>query len=660
MYLTMKKNLITLLAILSLSVAKTQTWSEDFSSCPISGLPTGWAEINVDRLAVNSSLSSFNFGNRAWVLRENDAKDLLHGRCMISTSRYGTSGTSNDWLVTPSFKVPVNAVIQWEALAKNPKWADGYEVLISTAGTNTTDFTTSLMTVAAENSSWTTRFLDLSSYAGQIVNIAFVNNSSDKYILLLDNVKVLVPELNDGKVSDVAGLKNYLTASSDHVISGTFISEGLSPANNAVLNYQVNNGPTETQIITFSTPLNYGQAYKYSFASHAKALVGANQVKVWVSGVNNVNEVNSVNDTAYASFYVASKTVPRNALIEEWSSSSCEPCAELAVTEGYDALLNSYNPNKGGNLCVVKYQMNWPDLTNDPSYSEQCWNRRGHYDLWAIPMVIANGTTTLWNHNQAEIDAAIAVPAYADITATLAAIGSTNASASTTLAASATITPYVSFPSNSPLRVFQVITQHAYTYSAAITLQKDYYHVMRKMNPDAWGTPTVVTDGVPFVVNFNHVASTAPCDPTPAQQSFNFWTSGTLTPNDIVYEYVVFLQDTTNNEVLQASSWTASVTIPGVSPSVGIHELSDIGQISVYPNPAKEYAVVSVEIEKSALVEVSIFNGEGKQVYANRKTSLGSGKHNLKINTSEFATGNYNITINLNGEILNKQLVITK
>lgn len=649
----MKKKSIVLLSIFTLSFASAQTWSENFSFCSVPGLSAGWA-------GANAGTVSFGCGTRAWESSDYHVKDPLHGTCMVSTSQKSSAGISDDWLITPSFSVPVNAAMQWEDLTQNQRWADGYRVLISTTGTNTANFTTCLMTVESEKSIWTTRFMDLSDYAGQTVNIAFVNNSSDRCLLLLDNVKVFAPELNDGRVSEIAGLLGYIAEAGNQNISGTFVSAGVAPTRNAVLNYQLNNGPVVTEKVDFATPLNYGETYHYSFNTRAITVVGPNKIKVWVSSVNNVNEGNFVNDTAYASFVVASKTVPRNGLIEEFSSSSCEPCAELAVTEGFDTLLNSYNPNKGGNLCVVKYQMNWPDFTNDPSYSEQCWNRRGHYDLWAIPWAIANGTTTMQNHNQTEIDAAIAVPAYADITATLAAIGSTNASANTTLAASATITPYVSFPSNSPLRVFQVITQHAYTYSAAITLQKDYYHVMRKMNPDAWGTPTVVTDGVPFVVNFNHIASTAPCDPTPAQQSFNFWTSGTITPNDIVYEYVVFLQDTTNNQVLQASSWTASVTIPDVSPSVGIHQQSACSKTSVYPNPAKEYAVVSVEIEKLTLVEVTIFNGEGKQVYTNRKTSLGSGKHDLKINTSEFAKGNYNITINLNGEILNKQLIITK
>lgn len=655
----MKKKLITFLTIAALSHSYGQAWSEDFSSCTIPGLPSGWVEVNLDGLTVNSQLNSFNFGNKAWVsLTHNNP---AYAKCIVSTSWYSNPGTSNDWVITPSFSVPANAVLKWDAFAGDATYADGYNVMLSTTGTNVANFTTNLLSVSAENATWTTRSVNLNAFAGQVVNIAFVNNSNDMLFLVLDNISVLVPSMNDGKVAGISGLTRYMAGAGGQNISGTFESEGYSPANNAVLNYNVNNGPVVTQVMNFPTPLGYGQTSNFSFSTPANLSLGTNKIKVWVTQVNNVNEINTTNDTAYTYVYVASTTKPRKALMEEWTSSTCAPCAQLNVTNGFDALINNNNPNKGGNFCVVKYQMNWPNPGNDPSYNDHGYARRAHYNVTGIPYAVLNGRTEMTNHTQAEIDAAIADSAFADITATLSAKGSTNAAANTTISASATITPYVTILNNSPLRVFQVIMQSSYTYTSAATIQKEYHHVMRKMNPNGWGTPTVVTDGTPFVVNFSHLAPSAPIDPTPAQLSFNSWTTNTLTPKDIVYEYVVFLQDTVSNHILQTASWTASVAVPtNTTSSVGIHEHSSVGQISVYPNPAKEYAVVSIEIEKSSLVEISIFNMEGKQVYTNKSTTLNGGKHDLKINTSEFATGNYSIRLNLNGEILNEKLVVTK
>lgn len=655
----MKKILITLLAIVCLSHLYAQTWSEDFTSSPAPNIPTSWSQVNVDGLTVSSQLSSYNFGNKAWIILT--LNDPAHGKAIVSTSYYSPSGISNDWAITPSFSVPANAMLKWQGLAADASYPDGYQVVLSTTGTNVANFTTTLLTVSAENATWTTRSVNLSAYAGQIANIAFVNNSNDKFLLALDNISVFVPSMDDGKVAGISGLTRYMTGAGSQTITGTFESEGYGPANNAVLNYKVNNGPVVTQVMNFPAPLNYGQTFNYSFSTPASLSLGANKINVWVTKVNNVNETNTTNDTAYTYVYVASITKPRKALIEEWSSSTCAPCAQLNVTNGFDALLNNNNPNKGGNLCVIKYQMNWPDPGNDPSYNDHGNARRAHYGVTGIPYAKLNGRTEMTNHTQAEIDAAVAEPAFADITATLSAKGSTNTAATTTIAASATITPYVSIPNNSPLRVFQSIIQSSYNYNSATTLQKNYFHVMRKMNPDGWGTPTIVNDGTPFVVNFTHLASNAPIDPTPAQLSFNSWTTNTLTPKDIVYEYVVFLQDTVSNHILQTASWTATVAVPtNTTSSVGIRELSGVGQINVYPNPAKDYAVVSVEIVSPVRVEISIFNVEGKLVYTNKSTSLTAGKHDLKINTSEFAPGNYNIQLNFNGEILNEKLMVTQ
>ncbi len=52
------------------------------------------------------------------------------------------------------------------------------------------DFTVQLYSTTAENSTWTSREVALGAYAGQTVRIAFVNNSNDMYVLLVDNIKV--------------------------------------------------------------------------------------------------------------------------------------------------------------------------------------------------------------------------------------------------------------------------------------------------------------------------------------------------------------------------------------------------------------------------------------------------------------------------------------
>lgn len=662
----MKKQLLAL-AILTSGMASAQVWSENFNSTVPNALPLGWTQNNVDGNTVVTNINNtWNFGTNAWV-SWNYTGDP-HGKVAASTSWYNPAGISDDWLITPQFTVPANAVIEWEGYAVEQGYQDGYQVKISTTGTAVVDFNANptLLTVAQENITWTNRSLSLNTYSGQTVYIAFINNSNDKNRLYLDNFEVLVPAGDDGSVVEITSLSRYMAGAGNQNIAGTFLSKGSNVANNAELNFSVNNGTPVTETKVFSPGLNYGQTANYSFTGQANLSVGMNKIKVWVSKVNGVPEVNFNNDTAYATVYVSSQSAVRSVLIEEWSSSTCAPCA--ALNANFDPLLNSNNPNTGGIVNVIKYQVNWPSPGNDPSYNAHCLSRRAHYDVNAAPTTIIDGKTEMQNHTQAEIDAAKLEPAFADITATLSANGSTNTTAATTLVATATITPYLTITANSPLRIYQAIVQKSYHYTtnpASIT-QHDFFHVMRKMNPDGWGTPVNVTSGTPIVVNFNFNVNSVVIDPTPAQMSFNSWTSvgvSPKTPSEIEYEYVVFVQDTISNDIIQSGSWTSTVSVPATptpTSTVGMKEITSMNAVDIYPNPTKDFAALSINLVKAATVDVTIIDVAGKVVYSNKGAGLTEGEHKMKINTEEFASGTYQVMINTGNTVLKEKLIVTK
>lgn len=651
----MKKLLLSALAIAVTGMVNAQTWSEDFSSVTPTALPSGWSQNNVDGLTTATNVAAWNFGNNAWV-SWNFAADPSHGNIVVSTSWYTPAGTSNDWLITPQFNVPANSVLEWQATAYQGGFQDGYLVKISTTGTATTDFTTTLLTVAAENVGWTTRGINLSAYAGQPVYIAFINNSNDKNRLYMDNFKVFVPPSEDGAVVSITGLNRYQATTSQN-IAGSFKTFGYNNVTNAVLNYKINGNSVVTQTMNFATPLTYGQSGNYSFTTPGTLALGANLVKVWVTAVNGVSETNFVNDTAYAVVYVASKSVTRKLLIEEWSSSTCAPCANLNVN--FDPLLNN-SPNDANtdasDVAVIKYQVNWPSPGNDPSYNNHGKARVDHYEIDAAPTTIMNGRIEMTAHSQAEINTNKALPAFADITPTIKVTGpkAPLVAGVSTIVATATITPWVTV--SGPVRVHQAILQSNYHYTTNTTTQKDFFHVMRKMDGNGWGVPKNLTDGTTFTVGFTYTATNSPVDPTPAQFSFNSWTTPTLTPRDIEYEYVVFLQDTLSNHVLQTASKTISVT----PLTTGIKELNADYQISVYPNPAHDYANVGIHLTNSSSVDISIYDITGKLVYDKKGDKLAAGKHEINIETATLAPGVYNVNVKTDEDVLKEKLIISK
>jgi hypothetical protein len=631
----MKKQLLAI-AILATSYANAQVWSENFSSTPTQTIPASWLQNNVDGLTVTSSLASYSFGTNAWITRDWTSFDPAHGKIVVSTSWYTPAGVANDWLITPSFTVPANSVLEWDALVTDASFADGYQVKISTTGTTVASFTTNLFTIGAENDTWTTRGLSLNTYSNQTVRLAFVNNSNDKDRLALDNITVKVPQMNDGNLVSITGLNRYIVGAGNQTIAGVLKSVGYSTANSAVLNYKINNGSVMSQ--TFTLPgLSYGQTFNYSFTTPGAFALGSNNVKVWVSSVNGASEVVTTNDTAKTVVYVASVGKPRNALVEEFSSSTCNPCASLNST--FDPLLNSNNPNTGGQVNVIKYQVNWPNPGNDPSYNAHGRNRVDHYGINAAPSALTNGRTDMTAHNQAEINAAKAEVAFADATASLTMVGNV-------LTASSSFTPYVSIPTNSPLRMHQVILQQFYNYPGAVTSQKNYYHIMRKMDPNGWGLPTTVTDGVALGASFTHTVNTVT---TPAQNSYNFWTSTTT-----IYEYVAFIQDSVSNHILNSTS--AQYTVTGV----GVVKYEENKEIGVYPNPCSDFAVVGVKLDKSSTLDISIFDITGKLVYVNKGSQVEAGSNEIKINTSEFKSGTYTIIVNTGNGTLKEKLIVIK
>ena len=115
----MKKQLLAL-ALLGSGLANAQVWSQDFSTTTPPALPAGWMQNNVDGLTVASGLSNFLLGNNAWATYNAAASDPAYGKVAVSVSWYTPSGVSNDWLITPSFTVPANAVLLWDAMALDP------------------------------------------------------------------------------------------------------------------------------------------------------------------------------------------------------------------------------------------------------------------------------------------------------------------------------------------------------------------------------------------------------------------------------------------------------------------------------------------------------------------------------------------------------------
>lgn len=197
--------------------AQTVVFEEDFQN----GMPSSFILVDNDG---NTPASNVSFINDAWIVDQNfdDTTDLV----AYSTSWYNPAGQSDDWMITPAIALPAGSIsLSWDAKAQDPAFPDGYNVLLSTTGTNLSDFTVTLFSVASENAMWTSRTADLTAYAGQTVHIAFQNNSTDQFILLIDDIEITQAPVS---VNEIKTEKPEVTLAPNPTSTVTKIQIGLS------------------------------------------------------------------------------------------------------------------------------------------------------------------------------------------------------------------------------------------------------------------------------------------------------------------------------------------------------------------------------------------------------------------------------------------------
>jgi hypothetical protein len=156
----------------------------------VNGPITQWTLYNQDNLTPNAAVS---FVNAAWV----QSGVEFDNNAAISTSWYTPAGVSNDWMVSPAITLPAGtSTMYWHARAYDATYPDSYRVYVSTTGNAPANFTTPALTVGngtstGESTTWQNKSLDLSSFAGQTVYIAFQNFSNDMFLLGIDNVYIV-------------------------------------------------------------------------------------------------------------------------------------------------------------------------------------------------------------------------------------------------------------------------------------------------------------------------------------------------------------------------------------------------------------------------------------------------------------------------------------
>jgi len=422
-------------------------------------------------------------------------------------------------------------------------------------------------------------------------------NINDWY---LDNIKLEVSKNRDAAMSSI-DVPQYSLGNS--AVTGTFINMGLDPITSTTVNYKIDQGTVHTTSFT-GLNLALGDNYNFTCTDFLNLTPGDYSLMVWVSNVNNLGaDENPGNDTLTKILHVASDTVARRPFYEEFTSSTCSPCAQFNSTI-YDPFTLQY----ADDISQVRYQMNWPG-SGDPYYTLEGGVRRFFYGCNFVPDLYIDGkqTQTTYAGVYNGFTNSFATPAFLEINSIHSFIVQ---GTDTSVNVHIEIIPKISGSLTAYAAVIEKITYH----NIGSNGETEFYDVMMKMVPDAYGTPVTLVD---------NQSTTLDVSASLVGTHIERWT-------DLLV--AVWVQDSVTREMFQ-SSYTDSV-------GVGIRIIPGNQELKIYPNPSTGKIILSGVPEAG---NISVFDNMGNHVMEFSKLSgntmdLGSlpnGLYMVRLQTHE-------------------------
>ncbi len=313
--------------------------------------------------------------------------------------------------------------------------------------------------------------------------------------------------------------------------------------------------------------------------------------------------------------------VTKMPLLEEFTSSTCPPCAANNPT--FDAMCDA---NEGNYVCV-KYQMNWPG-SGDIYYNNDGASRRTTYNVTGIPELAVDGL--VWSTQPAGFTAT-------DLMAEKTTVTNLVIDAHYTLTGS-TLTVYGNLLPQSDItgnnrRYIAIVERHTHS-NASSNGETEFSFVEQKMLPNGTGSYTTgLTAGA-------SVAFTQTID----------LTTVTNIEDQSNLLYAVWVESS-GHDVLQ-STWATFPT--------GVQEIntSSSGIVSLSPNPSVNQTSLDYQLQENASVSLSVFNSVGQLAQENNIGNVNFGLHNVTVDTKNLAAGIYFVDLQIDNNHYRQKLVV--
>jgi len=555
----------------------------------------------------NDHLTPYYSGLETWIISKGTAL----------SSSYLTNGnkTADDWMITPPIDLSANPELFWKAYTQDPDYRDGYQILISTDVNNPSNLSSydTIFSIVEENNEWTTRNLNLSSYANQTVRLAWRNNSTDKFILQIDDIYLF-----EQKDYDLATAKinvPYFNEVGNNInISLDVFNYGKNNVDSLHIAYQINNNAPvlEKKIATINSVQQKTINFVSPFSTTKDSIFN---LKVWVFKPQGQIDGQNYNDTLSKKFSTWSEGTQNKILLEHFTQASCGPCGQQ--NPALNALLDS-NSQK---YVHIAYHTSWPGY--DPMYNfnkTESDNRVKFYGVSGVPDVFVNGSesgspTTI---TQNLIDQHYTTNAHVKIE-----INTLKRLDSVFIEVKLISLSYFPVPVTAHV---VYVEDKTYNYVPGSNGEKYFPDVMRKMFPDENGTllPNLKKDNT-VTLNFMYKKSS----------EINFLNS----------KIAVIIQNDETKEVYANDELV-------MSQANEIKETENKYLLSIFPNPATNY--INIDLKEGKAQSAEIYDVKGNLVI--KKTNNFDSK--FTINTSNLTNGIYFIKILTDKEAITSKFTI--
>ncbi len=429
------------------------------SGWTLDGLPAQWSVANSNNAGGTAPEAQFTY------VQQNTTSRLVSPMCDLTgmTSVKLSFKHMYDWYANPAPKIGVATrshngtwTSVWEKSPTANIPAEQIEVIISNADVGQSEFQICF-------------YLN-----GNMYNMDY---------WYLDNILLFNPLNLDGGLISLGATPTYFAEPVQ--VKGTIMNLGLTTITGAEIQYQVDNGPVLTTSVT-GLSLATQDVYDFTCDQLMTGSIGAHELTVWLNKVNDIADDNPANDTLRKTAYKICYVVPRKPLYEEFTSSTCAPCASF--NQGFVPWCNTNEDS----ITLVKYQMSWP-APGDPYYTLEGGVRRTFYGVNAVPDLYVNGGNTATS-----MPAVIQAFNQANQLIGMMKIAGSHSLTGTVMTIDATVLPFSDF---SNVRVYIVVMEKITHNNHMSNGETSFEHVMMKMVPDAEGTTTTLADRVPFTIH---------------------------------------------------------------------------------------------------------------------------------------------------------------